>query len=198
MVAQATVINFDDLEGYGSPVNYDLLTATPYAGLTWGTSTDDAVPGHTSVWGTIDETRYWQYSDSHSYPVYVFPAWGGNNLAFTFPEPVTFNGAWFAPPPSDVAGATRVRFWDDQGNRSPWLAVGGPPQYLRADFEGSTTIGIEREGVYSSDPTLGHGLWYTMDDITYNESSPVPEPASCALLALAAGGIGAMVKKRRR
>jgi len=33
--------------------------------------------------------------------------------------------------------------------------------------------------------------------LTVEHESPVPEPASCALLALAAGGIGAALKRRR-
>jgi PEP-CTERM motif len=179
----SAVINFDDLPGGPVPVGY--------MGLTWGTSTDDSVPGDT---GYFSVSAVASYATPHSGPNYVYDAFGPNNLWFSFPTPVNFVGAWFARAQS-IADyqAEQVRVYDDLGNVSAWLDLSVAPAFLEADFAGSTTIYVERRGgVGASAPSLGNGRWYSMDDVTYE---PVPEPAT--LLLLGSGLVG-LTRRRRR
>jgi hypothetical protein len=168
-LSNAAVISFDDLP----EIDYDISKVPPgYKGITWGTSVKN-------VSGGGHEFGKWHYRASHnckvdnpmahSSPNYVFNLHGVNNLWFSFPEPVKFNGAWFSylyKPTSAVA----VRFRDNQGNVSPWLKLSEKPQFLDADFQGSTTIYVETSGQNKLE--RDDSWWYAMDDIIYNE--PVP------------------------
>ena len=185
--AEAAIINFDDLtpNPAGIPANY--------AGLTWVTSTDDSVPGETGFFSANADTNY---STPHSSPNYVVNSFGPNNLSFSFPLPVDFNGAWFAEAFGAIEDyrATQVRFRDDQGNTSAWLDILSTPQFLQANFNGATTIYVERQGgAGTSYPILGNGRWYTMDDVTYNAS--VPEPSTLLLLGFGLAGVGILRKR---
>jgi len=181
----AAVINFDDLPAGPVPAGYQ--------GLTWGTSTDDAVPGNV---GYFQVSNNASYAVAHSGANYVFDAYGPNDLSFSFAAPVDFVGAWFARAQalSDYQ-AEQVRVHDDLGHVSSWLDLTVAPQFLNADFSGSTTIFVERRGGAGvSAPELGNGRWYSMDDITY-EAAAVPEPTT--LLLLGGGLFGFAVRRRR-
>ena len=178
----AVVVNFDDLPNGPVPVGYQ--------GLTWGTSSDHAVPGQT---GSFTVSNSLSYATPHSAPNYVYNSYGPDNLWFSFAGPVSFSGAWFAN-----AGATpghkaeEVRFRDDLGNLSAWLNLSDAPQFLDASFSGSTTVYVERRGGVGGSETLGDGRWYTMDDVTYDA---VPEPSTILLVG---GGLLALFAQRRK
>jgi hypothetical protein len=185
-VANAAVVDFDNL----SPVTN--LTGTGYGGLTWGTSTDDSIPGYTGSWYVNSNLGY---STPHSPSNYVVNAMGPNNLWFGFSSPVTFNGAWFARSCADYDyNATQVRLRDDD-QVSDWLILSVTPQFLSANFTNSTTVWVERSGgAGGAGFFYGNARWFTMDDITYNASS-VPESATMLLLGF---GLIGLVGLRRR
>jgi MYXO-CTERM domain-containing protein len=181
--AAAAVITFDDLSVGSVPAGY--------AGLTWGTSTDDTYSGNTGYWYATSDTGY---STPHSPENYVYNAWGANNLWFSFAAPVDFEGAWFAKAGA-YSNATQVRVKDDLGNISSWLDLTSTPQYLAADFSGASKIWVQRQG--GSDAPQ----WYTMDDVTYDEdgggdSHGSPELSTWMLLACS--GLAGLAFRRRR
>jgi hypothetical protein len=181
--ALAAVVTFDDVPPGPVPAGYE--------GLTWGTSSDDAVPGFTGYFSVSGDASY---ATPHSAPNYVYNAWGPNNLWFSFASPViSFTGAWFARAvgASDDYEADRVRLRDDLGNVSAWLDLTVAPQFLSAGFLGSTTVYVERAGGVGG-TTGGNARWYTMDDVTYE---PVPEPATMLLVG---GGLLGLYARRRR
>ncbi len=177
--AQAVTVTFDDI-GTGSVLS-------SYAGITWGTSSIDSYYGYEGYWAVAGMG----YAVPHSSPQMVLNTWGPNDLWFSFSAPVTFNGAWFATAGANPENrATEVRMRDNLGNTTGWLALQSQPQYLAADFIGSTTIYIERIG--GSNPY--NAGWYTMDDVTYNGGA-VPIPGAILLFAPALAGLAAV---RRR
>ncbi len=180
----ATVVDFEG----ATPGS---LTGTGYAGLTWGTSSDDSMFGLTGDWCVYDVSGY---ATPHSGSKYVFNWYGPNNLWLAFSSPVVFNGAWFATT-NATTSASQVRVRDDD-ETSDWLSITGTPQFLAADFTNSTTIWVERSGNYVGG--LGNALWFSMDDITYNEALHVPEPATMLLLGLGLVGLAGFRRKLQR
>ncbi len=134
--AQATVIGFDDLGSY-------VDVPAGYAGLTWGSSTIGARENNTGVFTTWDNAGY---ATAHSAPNYVFNRFGADKLWFAFPSPVSFDGAWFGTAFGAGNPAAQVRMTDDVGHVSAWLTLSSTPQFLAANFSGSTTIWVERAG----------------------------------------------------
>jgi hypothetical protein len=180
-LAEAVIINFDDLPGGTALSNY--------AGLTWGSSTIDSYNGNSSWFEVYDSAAY---STPHSGSNYVFPTWGGDLLYFEFASAVTFNGAWFATVVNTLGSADEVRFRDNLGNVSAWLDISATPQYLMADFIGSETIFIERQGGPNT------AQWYSMDDVTYNSTAVVPEPTTFILLGSGFAGLAFVARRRKK
>jgi hypothetical protein len=191
--ANAAVINFDDIGLSGGA----LEVPAGYAGLTWGTSTEDSVLGNIGSWYAWDLTSY---SAPHSTNNFVYNSYAPNNLWFSFAGPVaTFNGAWFTRAFGSVSQADQVRVKDDLGNVSAWLDLTDTPQFLAAGFAGSTTIWVERQGSTVVYPEFGPARWYTMDDVTYEKGDgrgSTPELSTWMLLACS--GLAGLGLWRRR
>jgi len=179
----STVVNFDDLPLHPVP--------STYAGISWGTSSEDGFLGNTGEFYVENDPFL---SPPHSSPNFVTNIYGVNNLWFKFGSPVTFDGAWFTrlagayTLPGDIATQVRVR--DNLGNTSSWLDLSTTPQYLAANFIGSQTIFIERQGGANT------SQWYTMDDVTY--SNTVPEPSTIILIYAGLGGLVLLRWKSRK
>jgi len=186
--AQAVVINFDDL-----PLS-QASVPNNYAGLTWGTvpvNYNGSI--YTGEFVTWNDTGY---STPHSSQNYVYNQYGPDSLWFKFSTPVNFNGAWFALANTDES-ATEVRFLDDLGDSSDWLDLTNTSQFLAANFAGAQTIYVERRGKTGMN-LPDYMQYYTMDDITYNESSPVPEPSTFILLGAGLGAVGFMRRRMKK
>ncbi len=181
-LANSTVISFDDL-GQG-------LVPDSYAGITWGTSTLSQPYADSTSFVVMNDPTY---ATPNSSPNFVINGYGVPDLWFEFSSPVTFQGAWFSSPLNNGYAAEKVRFVDNLGQTSQWLGLLDTPQFLAADFLNSTKIFIEPILTFSG--TEINGGWYATDDITYNSSTPVPEPAT--ILLLTAGLIGIAVFRKK-
>jgi len=181
-LANNIVINFDDLTAGAVP--------TGYQGLTWGTSTDSpSIGGATGYWDVTSNTFF---VTPHSGPNDVHNAYAVDNLWFSFPGPVDFEGAWFSKFNLGGISASQVRFTDNLGHTSAWLDLTTTPQFLSANFVGAATITVERLApVGISIPN------YAMDDITY-DTTAVPEPTSLLLLGTGLGGLALAAWRRRK
>lgn len=181
--ASAIVINFDDIVA-----NPNFVVISDYQGITWGTSMENSNEGETGAWAILAAGSY---AIPQSSPNILVNIYGANNMWFRFPDPVNFVGAWFSQ--AGVNYCPEVRFRDDMGHSSAWLQVISTPQYLSADFFGSTQITVERRDNSNSN----NPLWYTMDDVIYNTTSPVPEPTTMLLLGLGLMGLARVRRKMR-
>ena len=87
----------------------------------------------------------------------------------------------------------RVRVWlDDDGNGQVNEALAPILDYSISDYKLDTAyFGFTGAAGWVDAPQR-------VDNVRLTSGSPVPEPASCALLAVAIGGIGAMLKRRKR
>ncbi len=126
----------------------------------------------------------------------------------------------FEADPTFFQGDPEVHFYV-AGNNTTWyhndpLAVAngswGPGTTIRCDQASFTKLSGSSTNLEGALTSQNSGEWgfiiiggspsgsLRMDDLNANSQGPssVPEPASCALLALAVGGIGAMVRRRRR
>jgi len=173
--AQTVVLNFEDLNP--EPAAFDTMPVE-YNGFSfagWYYGPDEF---YTPASGSIDLFSDYLNGDPDDYT----QSWSG---AITRSKPFVFEGAWF----SGYSGVMIGMLADGKTRFSHWLpdAVGDipyGPTFLASGYSGL----VDRVWVY------GVQGYYAMDDFTYSEAAPVPEPASGALLL---AGLIAYAAKRR-
>ncbi len=169
-------VNFDDLTGSGQVPN-------GYGGINWS--------GHWDYYGSPQSPYNAQsgpnrvYTDPGS-PVYEQT---GEN-AFSFQNPVIFNGAYFA----GYAFAD-LKFDLYYHNvlvfTSADLQPSATPTFLASGYSGL----VDKVGVFSAAQD-----YFVMDDVTYQtvQRAGAPEPASLALIGAGAMGLAGYAWRRRR
>jgi hypothetical protein len=123
----------------------------------------------------------------------------------TMPAYVSGFGAVFTD--VDVLGSTSIEFFDENDmslfSASVPASTNGGLSFLGVSFDAGERV--HRLTITSGDAALGPGVLdgnpfdlVVMDDWVYGEPQPVPEPATTALLAMAALTIAAVWRWRRR
>ena len=174
--AQATVVSFDDLPGFGT-------VADGYGGITWDASwvyydSSDGVYNPSSP-----PTRI--YADYNTLP-------GGSSfqgVSFFFLTDAVFNGAFFAGYGTSY-GLAAV-FFELFSNGISVATSGSLDPNATPTFLASGYSGLIDEVV-----VWGNAGYYVMDDVTYNAAA-VPVPAALPLMLLALGGLGVAARRRR-
>lgn len=143
-----------------------------YNGVTWN--------GEWNYYGELQDP-YNAHSDPNR--VYDFVSDGH----FEFGAPVVFNGAWFA----GNAFAT-VQFQLYLGGSLVWtsgiLAPSATPTFLDSGYSGM----VDSVHVLSPSPDF-----FIMDDVTFNQTTTTPEPASLVLLGSGLLGLAGVMRRRR-
>lgn len=172
--AHAAVISFDDLDAGAMLTSLEDHGA--YAGFTW------------SRW-YLGDTGVGGYGNAaHSGINYVMNGYGVDALAIDRAAAFDFTGAWFAAPAINGARATWVRIdaFDGSGallGSTGLVAIDGVHRWVAGGFANVHRLVVTRDEGF-----------FAMDDFTFQEASPVPEPATPLLFA---AGAAALALRRR-
>ena len=175
---QAAVITFDDLPATE-------LDAIPegYKGLTWGTSflTNVSYVNKNTLPGTGFETGV----VSGDYAAFNFLA----TTSVISGEQFDFNGAYLTAAWNEGLNIEVTGFLNNLALFTKTVVVSTErAQWFDFDFLGINSLSLRAWGGTSTDGTAGNDF-FVIDNFTINESTPVPESSSLALLLLGAAGI---------
>jgi hypothetical protein len=173
--AQATVVNFDDLSGFG-------VVANGYGGINWD-----------SNWSHYDSFQSPYNASSFATRVYAnyakFVPEALSDVAFSFSGPVVFQGAYFAG-------------HSDLGRFTISVFLAGILKATTAIFSPSATPTFVSSGYAGAvDKVVIHGNagFYVMDDVTFGAAravSTVPVPGAIWLLLSGIAGLAGFRRAR--
>lgn len=170
-VAQAAVLNFDDIVGPGE------FAAVPgnYGGLDWS---DAGLNVFTGDWPHTPHSGHGQ----------VTTDWiDGGPIASTirFLAPTVFNGAWFSGY-EDASVSFDLYLGGQLVASSGLLQLSATSSFLDAGWDSAIDTVIVHTGAQGS---------YAMDDFTFVDPAQVPEPGSLALML---AGAGCLILRRKQ
>jgi hypothetical protein len=170
--AQATVVNFDNLSGFGT-------VADGYGGITWDNN-----------WTYYDSPQSPYNPSSGATRIFSnyakFPAGSLSDIAFSFSAPVTFQGAFF----SGFSG---------NGDLTVSVFLAGVLKATTSLFSPSSVATFLASGYSGAvDKVVVHGNagFYVMDDVTYSAVSSVPVPAAIWLMLSGLAGLAGIRRAR--
>jgi len=180
-LAEATVLTFDDL---ASTQKYEIIPSG-YGGLNW------------NGFG-------YAYAPSFSYSGFQLGRVSDDHVAFNLGAGAAtvsgslfdFNGvyltaAWRSGLNIRVQGFKGEDLIDERTVVANWYS----PTWFDFNFSGIDRVVFESFGGTDSARLEGEGAHFVMDNFTFNENAPVPEPATMLLLASGLVGLAGLRRK---
>jgi len=172
--ASATVLTFDDTSYQGT--NYTTNIDAGYGGFTWS--------NNFGVYGTGVSNGYSAgiVSGSHA----AFNAYGDN---ISLSDGIfDWTGAWFNDPHDATLLNVTGLFNGSVIYTANIQLTYGQAAWFQADWLNIDTLAFN----------TGGNDWFTMDDFTFNESAPVPEPATMLLFGFGLLGLAGVNRKKQK
>jgi hypothetical protein len=188
----ATVLTFEDL----SSVEIRYQIPTGYGGFTWAPNT--YVRTKTSLPSNLLGSGY-DYGTQGNVSIYTA---GGNSISMASIAGgiFDFNGAYITSAYQDREGVT-IEGWKDglQEHSTTIETDNNTAHWFNFNFDDVDTVRFIPGTIYTLDPLWdpqGKQPHFVIDNITYNESSPIPEPGTLLLLGSGLVGIVGYAKFR--
>ena len=182
-MANATVLTFEDtIYAKNGSGPYDLSFGENYGGLNWSY--------YFGIFHAPEMINYGYQNGTVSGEYALFNAYGAT-VSVTSDDQFDWNGAWFGSVRDNTTSSVRVwgfrdnvRIYEDTISFN-W----GNPQWFEANW--SDVDEVRFIGSWNSNYTR-----FAMDDFTFNEAAPVPEPAT--MLLFGTGLVGLIAARTRK
>ena len=179
-------LDFEDLTDLTGSM-HSMIPHNPYHDVTFGVITDGAYSG------ALDHYDNPEYAASHSGGVFLFNAWGLDNLYIEFAVPVMFEGAWVGHPYfiSFNQYNRANQFWFEgylngvKVGESAKLTLTPAMQLCQAAFPGEVNKVVFRRSPQPDDPDPASSF-YTIDDMAFSLPSAAP-PSTEDLTGIVSG-----------
>ena len=184
-MANATVLTFEDTvyatSGSGP---YDLSFDEDYGGLDWS--------NYFGIFHAPEMGNYGYQNGTVSGDYALFNVYG-TNVSVSSNNQFDWNGAWFGSVRNNSSSRVAVQGYRDNVRiyEDTISLDWGDPQWFEANW--SDIDEVRFIGSWNSDYTR-----FAMDNFTFNEAAPVPEPATMILFGTGLLGLAAFTRRKNK